>query len=104
MTEGAFDNTGLVISELGGTPLLFARTADGGVRAYSVLIDGEVIELTRDPATGLVRDSEGSTWDLVTGRCIAGPRNGARFEAIAVMPSYWFAWSSFYPDTQVIDR
>ena len=104
VTENAFDRGELVIAELDGSPVALARGTDGGVRAYSASIDGETIELTRDLATGRVRDRVGSTWDLSTGRCIAGPRIGASLEPIAVMPSYWFAWSSFYPDTQVIDR
>lgn len=103
VTEGAFDGTGLVVTELGDSPVALARGADGGVRAYSTLIDGEAIELSRDPVSGQFRDRGGSTWDLVTGRCMTGPRIGARLEAIAVIPSYWFAWSSFYPNTKVVD-
>jgi len=38
------------------------------------------------------------------GLCISGPRSGLRLESVAVTPVYWFAWSGFYPNTQVIDR
>jgi hypothetical protein len=27
----------------------------------------------------------------------------ASAETVAVTPVYWFAWSSFYPNTQVVD-
>jgi hypothetical protein len=104
VTESAFDGTAFINAELDGSPLVLARGTDGGVRAFSAVVDGEMIELSRDPATGRVRDLDGSTWDLSTGRCVAGPRIGAHLAPIAVIPSYWFAWSSFYPNTQVIDR
>ena len=103
VTEGALDGTGSVVAELGGVPVVLARGPEGGVRGFAARVEGEVIELFRDPATGKVVDDSGSTWDLTTVRCIAGPRIGARLEPIAVSPSYWFAWSSIYPNTQIID-
>jgi hypothetical protein len=63
-----------------------------------------VIEFFGEFATGEVTDAGGSTWDLGTGRCVAGPRSGERLETVAVTPVFWFAWSSFYPNTEVIDR
>lgn len=104
VTEDVLEDTILINGELAGIPIVLFRGLDGGVRAYSALIGGEVIELSEDSATGQIQDIGGSTWDLATGGCIAGPRLGARLEPIAVTTSYWFAWSSFYPNTQVIDN
>jgi hypothetical protein len=53
--------------DLGGTPVVVSRAADGGVRAFI----------------------EGS--------------DGQELGSVAVTPVYWFAWSNFYPNTQVID-
>ena len=49
------------------------------------------------------KDQDGSTWNLDTGRAAAGPRQGAELETVAVTAVFWFAWSGFYPNTQVID-
>jgi len=102
VTDGALEE-GLVEGTLGGTPVVLSRSSDGGVRAFVARVDGEEIELGRDPETGEVKDAQGSTWDLGNGRCISGPRSGANLETVAITPVYWFAWSSFYPNTQVID-
>jgi len=51
--------------ELGETPIVVKRGADGGVRAFAV--------------------------------------SGESREEIPVTRAFWFAWSSFYPNTQVVD-
>jgi hypothetical protein len=102
VTDGALGNE-VVSAALGDTPVFLARSRDGGVRAFVARVDGEGMVLDWNPATGEVTDAGGSTWDLASGRCIAGPRSGSRLESIAVTPVYWFAWSGFYPNTQVID-
>jgi hypothetical protein len=102
VTDGALEN-GLVDGSLGETPVVVSRGRDGGVRGFVAEVEGEKIELRRLPGSELIRDGGGSTWDLDAGRCVAGPRAGARLEPVAVTPVYWFAWSSFYPNTQVID-
>ena len=103
VTEGALDDE-VVVATLGDTPVVLARARDGGVRAFVALVEGEELGLGRNPKPGEVRDGRGSAWDLGSGRCISGPRSGSRLESVAVTPVYWFAWSGFYPNTQVIDR
>ena len=68
MTDAALAGGKQVEIDLGGTPVVVSRDADGGVRAF-----------------------------------IAQAERQER-EALAVTPVYWFAWSNFYPNTQVIDR
>ena len=102
VTEGALDDE-VVVATLGDTPVVFARARDGGVRAFVARVEGEELGLSRNPKTGEVRDGGGSAWDLGSGLCISGPRSGSRLESVAVTPVYWFAWSGFYPNTQVID-
>ena len=103
VTEGALDDE-VVVATLGDTPVVLARSRDGGVRAFVARVEGEQLGLDRNPKTGEVRDGGGSAWDLGSGRCISGPHSGSRLESVAVTPVYWFAWSGFYPNTQVIDR
>ena len=68
VTEAALAGGAPVQVDLGGTPVVVSRAADGGVRAF-----------------------------------IAGG-DGQELGSVAVTPIYWFAWSSFYPNTQVIER
>ena len=103
VTEGALSGGRPVQVDLGGTPVVVAQGPDGGVRAFVVQTDGEDGELAFDPESGGVRDEGGSIWDLSDGRCVAGPKRGQQMEGVAVTPVYWFAWSSFYPNTKVVD-
>ena len=103
VTEDALGDE-IVAAALGETPVVLARAGDGGVRAFVARVEGEELGLARNPETGEVRDVGGSVWDLGTGRCTSGPRSGSQLESVAVTPVYWFAWSGFYPNTQVIDE
>ena len=68
VTDAALAGGAPVQVDLGGTPVVVSRAADGGVRAFIKGSDGQELE------------------------------------ALAVTPIYWFAWSNFYPNTQVIER
>jgi hypothetical protein len=103
VTDGVFDDADFVQAELGGEPIVLSRGRDSGVRAFVARVGADEIKLSRDAESGEVRDAGGSIWDLGNGRCISGPRSGARLETVAVTPVYWFAWSGFYPNTVVID-
>ena len=103
VTDEALEG-GAVESMLGGVPVVLARGRDGGVRGYEARSGGEAISFISDPRSKNYRDAGGSTWDLDNGRCVAGPRTGEQLEVVAVTPVFWFAWSNFYPNTQVIDR
>jgi hypothetical protein len=103
VTEEALDNRPIVTVELGAAPIVVSRGGDGGVRAFVAAVDGERVALRRDATTGEFKDADGVVWDLVSGRSTSGPQSGHRLEAVAVTPVYWFAWSNFYPNTQVID-
>ena len=50
----------------------------------------------------LFRDQEtNSTWQALTGRAIEGPLAGETLTRLTSNYSFWFAWSDFYPDTQL---
>lgn len=79
-----------------------ADGADVGTTAVFVpVVDGR--KLTFAPAaggTGFVDKETGSTWDLF-GNAIDGPLAGVRLEAVEHVDTFWFAWSTFRPDTTV---
>jgi hypothetical protein len=54
-------------------------------------------------ALSLFEDAEtGSAWNL-KGEAVTGPLKGQRLAPIATYSSYWFAWASFWPLTQIWD-
>ena len=78
-----------------GTTAVFVRIVEGQTLTFSMtgrLVEGE-IEL-QDLQTG-------STWSGATGRARSGPLLGAQPEQIPTFLSFWFAWSDFFPDTEL---
>jgi hypothetical protein len=94
---------GLVSAELGETPVVVRRGADGGVRAFVAAVDGEALKLAPVSAATAKDRATGSTWDLERGAAIDGPLEGRTLEELPVTAVYWFAWSSFYPNTAVVE-
>ena len=84
-------------------PVLVARGLDGGVRAFRARITGKVMKFEKGDARGTARDTQtGSSWNLERGEAVAGELAGERLEEIPVTLAFWFAWSSFYPNTEVL--
>ncbi|ELZ74483.1 hypothetical protein C456_08948 [Haloferax volcanii DSM 14919] len=60
---------------------------------------GETVEFDRD---GSVLVAAGSRWDLLTGRALDGPHEGAVLtRANDRSPMFWFAWADFNPETEI---
>ena len=95
----------LVIFYVGGTLSPFngpRRTPNrviGSTAVYDPVVDGRKLTFTgRDD---VIRDEEtGSTWDIL-GNAVEGPLQGTRLEAVQHGNHFWFAWSSFNPETAV---
>jgi hypothetical protein len=103
VTDGALAGDGIASFELAGRPLVAVFGSDGGVRVFEASIDGGSVTLRRDDSGQLVDEDTGSTWDPVTGRAVAGEMRGSGLEPVPVTRAFWFAWSSFFPNTRVID-
>ena len=73
LAVGAF-----VLTDVGDEPVVLARGSDGGVRAFKARAEGKVLEFERDEKTGTA------------------------VEEIPVPLAFWFAWSSFNPDSDVL--
>jgi len=60
-----------------------------------------------EPIEFEMRDSKifdkqtGSTWDLFSGRAIAGPVKGRRLKPLLVIPTAQRAWRTFHPKTEI---
>jgi hypothetical protein len=49
------------------------------------------------------RDEEtGSRWNVL-GQAVGGPLEGARLEPHRHLDTFWFAWVTFHPDTELVD-
>jgi len=49
----------------------------------------------------LVDIESGSTWDGMIGRATSGPLSGTVLEQVPITFAFWFAWSDFYPETDL---
>jgi hypothetical protein len=74
--------------DVGTTGVFHPTTADGA--------------LTFTVADGTIRDEEtGSTWTSA-GIAIDGPLAGSALERVPHLDTFWFAWSTYQPDTELI--
>jgi hypothetical protein len=77
-----------------------ATGADVGATGVFVpIVDGRLLTF-RAEASGFVDDETGSTWNLL-GRAMAGPLAGSSLVEVPHVDTFWFAWSTFRPDTVV---
>jgi hypothetical protein len=103
---------GVVELELDGRPLVVwhvpgtasalhrERVADGDdVGATGVFFtDGSVF--SRD-GKELVDEATGTRWNVL-GEAVRGPRTGERLEPVTHLDTFWFAWSSYRPETALV--
>jgi hypothetical protein len=69
--------SGVFVAEVDAEPLTFSRTDDG-------FVDAET----------------GSSWNIF-GLATAGELTGAQLEPVPHLDTFWFAWSTFHPDTAI---
>jgi hypothetical protein len=73
----------------------------GSTGVFVPELDGQ--QLTLQPGEdGFTDDETGSTWNIL-GTAVSGPLAGSQLEAIRHVDTFWFAWSTFQPDSQIID-
>ncbi len=104
VTEERLASAPLLNTRVGKDSLVVYRSDDGGVRAFVSRIDSLQLAFSLAGESGQVRDTEtGSLWNLEEGTSTAGRLEGTRLVEIKVLPAFWFAWSNFYPRTEVLD-
>ena len=84
----------VVFERISETGAVFERTLGG--RSLTFQSETEDSFLMWDLETG-------STWQALTGRAIDGPLAGEALTRLTSHYSFWFAWSDFYPDTQLYE-
>jgi hypothetical protein len=102
--EDRLESGELLQTILAQKQILIIRTQDGGVKAYHPETDDRKLSFDMTAEDFFIKDQETtSLWDLRTGECIKGELEGKKLMDIQVLDAFWFAWSSFYPNTQVLD-
>jgi hypothetical protein len=73
----------------------------GSVGVFSRLVNGETL-VFESAGDGFFDDNTGSRW-TITGEAVVGPLKGSHLAAIPHLDTFWFAWSTYQPETSLID-
>ncbi len=115
----------LINEEIGGEPVLVAHEGLSGTAVvFSRIVDGQTLTFSGDsrnpmrpePEPGevdirrrinyepwfLVDSQTGSRWRAISGECVSGELKGKRLEMLNGLSGFWFAWSRFYPNSDVL--
>ncbi len=103
VTGGVIKKRTIVPVIAGGKRVAVVLGRDGGIRAFLTGAPGKGPLLRPAARPGEAVDADGGRWDLDSGRCLGGPCRGRSLEPVQLHVAYWFAWSSFFPNTRVID-
>ena len=102
-TEEKLEQQKLINVTVGDDPTVIVRSEDGGVRAFLSRTSNQTLHFHQRKASSPITDDEtGSQWDLTRGICLSGKLQGTRLDEIIVHLAFWFAWSTFYPSTEVL--
>ena len=85
----------VVLDTESGTGVVFRREVENQVHNF------DVVEAQTGQPLLMVDRETGSRWVALTGEAVEGPLDGAVLKRFRSHLSFWFAWTDFYPDTQV---
>ena len=81
---------------------VFDATVDGRRLTFDQVGDQVGDRVGDTGAGGAVVDREtGSMWSVL-GRAVSGPLAGRRLQPVAHLDTFWFAWSRYHPDTELV--
>lgn len=70
---------------------------------FSRKVAGQLLTFTRTGRRTMQDTETGSTWSTSTGRASDGPLANTELRRVRSFVSFWFAWSDFYPDSEVYE-
>jgi hypothetical protein len=97
--ESVVRSRDVINDEVGGVPVLVLEVPDDGSVRVFVRETGNGTR-SFDAGDGVLVDDRGNRWSY-DGEALEGPRAGTRLERLPTHGVYWFAWSSFNPETDV---
>jgi hypothetical protein len=74
----------------------------GSVGVFSPVVDGRTLTFSVEE-NAFVDEETGTTWDI-TGRAISGELADAQLERVPHLDTFWFAWSTYAPETDLIEQ
>lgn len=90
---------------LDGVPaLIYFDPQSDSAMAYDRTVDGRSLRFQvaeQDGREWLVDDETGTRWVPFTGQAIEGPLAGNSLERIHAVNVFWFAWTDFFPETEL---
>ena len=72
----------------------------GSVGVFEAQVDGATLTFTHTN-DGFVDSDTGSVWSI-TGEALSGPLAGSQLERVPHLDTFWFAWSTYQPDTTLV--
>ena len=91
----------LVNDQVGNSFVLVTFTPESKtVRIFSREVNGHSLTFNESGMGRLVDEATSSTWNA-SGLAIEGPMKDTQLERISPLPSFWFSWAQFYPETEV---
>ena len=90
---------------VGGRPLVVTFNGDSnGVSAFNRKLDGRLLAFVEGDEPLYMMDTRtGSQWNKTSGISVSGEMEGKSLERVAFIGTFWFAWSDFYPETEVYE-
>jgi hypothetical protein len=73
----------------------------GSVGVFQARAEGQQLSFEHNGVSFVDRET-GSSW-TITGEAVAGPLAGVQLERIPHLDTFWFAWSTYQPDTELVD-
>lgn len=97
----------VILWKPGQASALDASTVDegrdvGSVGVFVPEVDGSSVTLVAGDGQ-FVDEETGSTW-TIAGVAVDGPLKGSRLERVEHLDTFWFAWSTYRPETLLIDE
>lgn len=74
----------------------------GTVGVFSPVVDDQTLTFQAE-GDSFIDEETGSTWNIL-GEATDGPLTGETLEPITHLRTFWFSWSTFRPDTELIDE
>ncbi len=81
----------------------FDPTSDSAI-AYDRVVDGKALTFALQEKAGidyLVDEETGTQWLPYSGMAVEGSLTGSSLTRIRSTYSFWFAWTDYYPDTEL---
>jgi hypothetical protein len=106
-TNTTVGNTDIVIFwKTGQSSAVDAGSVDegrdvGSVSVFLPVVDGQELTFTADGDI-FVDDQTGSEWSGL-GEALSGELEGARLERVNHLDTFWFAWATYSPGTELVD-